>query len=78
MSRTGIGPAKCAEKFKLHAVTSGSGKLKMALYVSWRFAWFCLFCVVFLGLGVGLSYPGKRYFKYVVDSVFYIGNVILV
>jgi hypothetical protein len=43
----------------------------MALYVSWRFTWFFLFCVVFLGLGVGLSYPGKRHSKYVVGSVFY-------
>ena len=70
MSRKGIGSAKCAKNFKLQAVTSGSGKLKMALCVSWRVAWFCLFCVVYLGLGVGLSYPGKINSKYVVGSVF--------
>jgi len=78
MPGKGIGSAKCAEKFKLQAVTSGSGKLKMAFYVSWRFAWFCLFCVVFLGLGVGLSYPGKIHSNYVVGSVFCIENVVLV
>jgi hypothetical protein len=49
-------------------VTSGSGKLKMALCSCWRFVWFCIFCVVFLG--VGLSYPGKTHSKYVVGSVF--------
>jgi len=78
MSRKGLGSAKCAEKLKSRAVTSRSGKLKMALCGSWRFAWLCLFCVVFLGLGVGLSYPGKIRSKYVVGSVFCIGNVVLV
>jgi hypothetical protein len=78
MSRKGIRSAKCAEKFKLQAVTSGSGKLKMALYDSLRFAWFSLFCAVFLGLGVGLSYPGKVHFKYVVGSLYCIRNVVLV
>ena len=71
MSRKGKGSAKCAENLKLQAVTSGSGKLKMALCVSWRFVWFCVLCVVFLGLGVGLSYPGKTHSKYVVGSVFW-------
>jgi hypothetical protein len=50
----------------------------MALCVRWRFAWFCLFRVVFLGLVVGLSYPGETYPKYVVGSVFIVGNVVLV
>lgn len=59
-------------------MTSGSGKLKMALCGSWRFAWLCLFCVVFLGVGVCLSYPGKIQSKYVAGSVFCIGNVVLV
>jgi hypothetical protein len=49
----------------------------MALHVSLRFAWFSLFCVVFLGLGVGLSYPGKIHSKCVVGSVCRIRNVVL-
>jgi hypothetical protein len=78
MSRKSIGSANCAENFKLQAVTSGSGKLKMALDGSLRFAWFSLFCVVFLGPGVGLSYPGKIHSKYVVGSIYCIRNVVLV
>jgi len=50
----------------------------MALYGSLRVAWFSLFCVVFLGLGVGLSYPGKIHSKYVVGSIYCIRNVVLV
>jgi hypothetical protein len=57
----------CTRKLQ---VTSGNGKLKMAVCGCWRFAWFCIFCVFCLGLGVGLSYPGKTHCKYVVGCVF--------
>jgi hypothetical protein len=43
----------------------------MAWCVCSRFAWFCIFCLVSLGLGVGLSYPGKTHCKYIIGSEFF-------
>lgn len=60
---------KCIFKRKFW-VTSGSGKLKMALYALCRYCWFCVFFLVCLGLDVSLSYPGKQNLNYVVCRLF--------
>jgi hypothetical protein len=41
-------------------MTSGGGKLKMALCVVWRYSWFCLFFLALVGLDVVLSNSGKK------------------
>jgi hypothetical protein len=51
-------------------VTSGSGKLKMALCVCRRYCCFCVFFLVCLLLDVGLSYSGKQNLNYVVRVLF--------
>lgn len=51
-------------------MTSGGGKLKMALHVMWRYSWFCLFFLALLGLDVSFSNSGKEHVCYVVGLLF--------